>query len=178
VRELYVVLTLTTLTTLTLTLAPDGAGGGGGVAQQPTASCSRADAAMWVFVSPSPQAGSFAMRGQQTAALLSQDVSTRSNDTTIEAMSCEDACGAAARARFDAFLRAERCGQSRRRLLVTHVKYVCECLLRSRPGLLAATTTLGDHPRNVFHVFDTVRPNPNPDPNPNPNPSLSPNPKL
>jgi hypothetical protein len=38
-------------------------------------------------------------------------------------------------------------------MLVTHVKWACECLLRSRPG----TAALGKQ-SNVFHVFDTVCP--------------------
>jgi hypothetical protein len=122
------------------------------VVQQPRASgC--AGAALWVFVSTFPQRGSFAERGMQMAELLSQHTPTRGNQSTIEAMSCEDACGAAASARFDEFL-AQRCGP--RRMLVTHVKWACECLLRSRPG----TAALGNQQRNVFHVFDTVRPPP------------------
>jgi hypothetical protein len=76
------------------------------VAQQPmTSHC--AGAALWVFVSIYPQKGSFLVRGKQMAELLSQHTPTRGNETTIEAMSCEDACGAAASARFDEFL-AER----------------------------------------------------------------------
>jgi hypothetical protein len=87
------------------------------------------------------------------AELLGQHTPTRSDESTIETMSCTEVCGAAAQARFDVFLAGE-CGA--RRLLVTHVKHPCACLLRLRPGLSAAVPLGNDH-RNVFHLLDTVR---------------------
>ena len=108
-----------------------------------------ADAALWVLVGYSST-----VRGHQTAELLEQHTPTRSDDTEIETLSCAEACGAAAQARFDLFLAGrESCGA--RRLLLTHVKYACRCLLRSRPGL-AAGVPQGDGYRNVFHLLDAV----------------------
>ena len=113
-----------------------------------------ASAAVWLFVGAHPELGSFAVRGHQTAELLEQHTHrTRSDESRYEVMSCVDACGSVARARLDTFL-AHQCGD--RRLLVTHVKYVCECLLQSRPGI--AVKDVQDQNRNVFHVLDTVDP--------------------